>query len=55
MSNTHKTKNLYVPLALIGYFFSDEPMNALIAIFLIFAAHSVVSFFLIPLLTMFLS
>lgn len=42
-------------LGLIGYFFSDEPINALIAIFLIFAAHSVVTFFLTPLLTMFLS
>ena len=42
-------------LGLIGYFFSDEPMNALIAIFLIFAAHSVVTFFLTPLLKVFLS
>jgi hypothetical protein len=42
-------------LGLIGYFFSDEPMNALIAMFLIFASHLVVTFFLIPLLTMFLS
>jgi hypothetical protein len=42
-------------LGLIGYFFSDEPMNALIAIFLIYAAHSVVTFFLIPLLKEFLS
>ena len=42
-------------LGFIGYFFSDEPINALIAIFLIFAAHSVVTFFLIPLLKVFLS
>jgi hypothetical protein len=42
-------------LGLIGYFFNDEPMNALIAIFLIFAAHSVVTFLLMPLLTMFLA
>jgi len=42
-------------LGLIGYFFSDEPMNSIIAIFLIFAAHSVVTFLLMPLLTMFLA
>jgi hypothetical protein len=42
-------------LGLIGYFFSDEPMNALIAIFLIFAAHAVVTFLLMPLIVMFLA
>jgi hypothetical protein len=42
-------------LGLIGYFFSDEPLNALIAIFLIYAAHSVVTFFLIHLFKEFLS
>jgi hypothetical protein len=42
-------------LGLIGYFFNDEPMNALIAIFIIFAAHSVVTFLLMPLLAMFLA
>lgn len=40
-------------LGLISYFFSDEPMNALIAIFLIFAAHSVVTSLLMPLFAMF--
>jgi len=42
-------------LGLIGYFFSDEPMDSLIAIFLIFAAHSMVTFLLMPLLTMLLA
>ena len=46
--------SLVLFLGLIGYFFSDEPMNALIAIFLIVAAHSVVTFLLMPLLTMLL-
>ncbi len=44
--------SLVLFLGLIGYFFNDEPMNALIAIFLIVAAHSVVTFLLRPLLTM---
>jgi len=42
-------------LGLIGYFFNDESINALIAIFLIFAAHSVVTFLLMPLLAMLLA
>jgi len=42
-------------LGLISYFFGDESMNALIAIFLIFAAHSVVTSLLMPLLTMLLA
>ncbi len=46
--------SLVLFLGLIGYFFSDEPINALIAIFLIVAAHSVVTFLLMPLLTMLL-
>ena len=46
--------SLVLFLGLIGYFFSDEPMNALIAIFLIVAAHSVVTSLLMPLLTMLL-
>ena len=46
--------SLVLFLGLIGYFFSDEPMTALIAIFLIVAAHSVVTFLLMPLLTMLL-
>ncbi len=44
--------SLVLFLGLIGYFFNDEPINALIAIFLIFAAHSVVTFLLMPLLSM---
>ena len=40
-------------LGLIGYFFSDEPIIALIAIFLIFATHSVVTSLLMPLFAMF--
>ena len=47
--------SLVLVLGLIGYFFNDEPTNALIAIFLIYAAHSVVTFLLMPLLTMFLA
>jgi hypothetical protein len=47
--------SLVLVLGLIGYFFNDEPMNTLIAIFLIYAAHSVVTFLLMPLLTMFLA
>jgi hypothetical protein len=46
--------SLVLFLGLIGYFFNDEPMNALIAIFLIAAAHSVVTFLLMPLLSMLL-
>jgi len=42
-------------LGLVGYFFSDEPMNSLVAIFVIFAAHSVVTFLLMPLLAMLLA
>jgi len=41
-------------LVLIGYFFSDEPMNALIAIFLAFTAHSVITFLLMPVLMMYI-
>jgi len=33
---------LVIFLGLIGYFFNDEPLNALIAIFLIFAAYFMV-------------
>ncbi len=47
--------SLVLFLGLVGYFFSDEPINALIAIFLVFAAHSVVTFLLMPLLTMLLA
>lgn len=47
--------SLVLVLGLIGCFFNDEPMNALIAIFLIYAAHSMVTFLLMPLLTMLLA
>lgn len=43
---------LVLVLGLTGYFFSDEPMNAIIAIFLMFAAHTVVVSFLLPALRM---
>ena len=42
-------------LGLIGYFFNEEAMDALIAIFLVVAAHAVVTFLLMPLFTMFLA
>lgn len=44
--------SLVLVLALTGYFFSDEPINALIAVFLMFAAHTVVVSFLLPALMM---
>lgn len=44
--------SLVYVLGLTGYFFSDEPMNALIAIFLAFAAHVVTVNFLLPLVGM---
>ena len=34
-------------LALIAYFFNDEPVNGLIAMFLVFAAHHVVNMLLV--------
>jgi hypothetical protein len=42
-------------LGLIGYFFSEEAMDALIAIFLVVAAHAVVTSLLMPLFMMFLA
>ena len=42
-------------LGLIGYFFNEDAMDALVAIFLVFAAHSAVTFLLTPLFTMFLA
>ena len=44
--------SLVYVLGLTGYFFSDEPRNALIAIFLAFTAHTVVVSLLLPLLRM---
>jgi hypothetical protein len=41
-------------LGLIGYFFNEEAMDALIAIFLVVTTHAVVTFLLMPLFTMFL-
>lgn len=40
--------NIVIFLGLMGYFFSDEAINALIAIFLVYAGHSVVTFLLLP-------
>jgi len=42
-------------LGLIGYFFNEEAMEALIAIFLVVAAHAVVTSLLMPLFMMFLA
>lgn len=42
-------------LGLIGYFFNEEPLNALVAIFLVIATHSVITSLLMPLLTMLLA
>jgi hypothetical protein len=47
--------SLVLFLGLIGYFFNEEPMNALVAIFLVFAAHLVVASLLMPLFTMLLA
>jgi len=44
--------SLVLVLSLMGYFFSDEPMNALIAIFLVYAAHMVTVSLLLPLFRM---
>jgi len=42
-------------LGLVGYFFGDDSMTSLIAIFLIFAAHAMVAFLLMPLMRMILA
>lgn len=42
-------------LGLVGYFFKEEAMEALIAIFLVLAAHAVVNSLLMPLFLMFLA
>ncbi len=44
--------SLVLVLSLTGYFFSDEPMNALIAIFLVYTAHMVTVSLLLPLFRM---
>ena len=40
--------NIVIFLGLMGYFFSDDAMNAVIAIFLVYAGYSVVTFLLLP-------
>ena len=40
--------NIVIFLGLMGYFFSDDAINALIAIFLVYAGHSVVTIVLLP-------
>ena len=40
--------NIAIFLGLMGYFFSDDAINALIAIFLVYAGHSVVTLLLLP-------
>jgi len=40
--------NIVIFLGLMGYFFSDDAINALIAIFLVYAGHSVVTLLLLP-------
>ena len=45
--------NIVIFLGLMGYFFSDDAMNALIAIFLVYAGYSVVTFLLLPMVETF--
>ena len=45
--------NIAIFLGLMGYFFSDDAINALIAIFLVYAGHSVVNFLLLPMVKSF--
>jgi len=45
--------NIVIFLGLMGYFFSDDAMNALIAIFLVYAGHSIVTFLLLPMIKTF--
>jgi hypothetical protein len=45
--------NIVIFLGLMGYFFSDNAMNALIAIFLVYAGYSVVTFLLLPMVKTF--
>jgi hypothetical protein len=47
--------NIVIFLGLMGYFFSDDAINALIAIFLVYAGHSVVNFLLFPMVKTFIS
>ena len=45
--------NIAIFLGLMGYFFSDNAINALIAMFLVYAGHSVVAFLLLPMVRTF--
>ncbi len=45
--------NIVIFLGLMGYFFSDDAINALIAIFLVYAGHSVVTLLLLPIVKSF--
>jgi len=45
--------NIVIFLGLMGYFFSEDAINALIAIFLVYAVHSVVTFLLLPMVKTF--
>ncbi len=47
--------NIVIFLGLMGYFFSDDAINALIAIFLVYAGHSVVTFLLLPMVKSFVA
>ena len=46
--------SIVIFLGLVGYFLNEEPMNALIAIFMIYSTNAVVEFLLIPFVTSFL-
>ena len=45
--------NIAIFLGLMGYFFSDNAIHALIAMFLVYAGHSVVTFLLLPMVKTF--
>jgi len=45
--------NIVIFLGLMGYFFSDDAINALIAIFLVYSGHSVVTLLLLPMVKTF--
>jgi len=46
--------SIVIFLGLVGYFFNEEPMSALIAIFMIYSTNAVVEFLLVPFVTSFL-
>jgi len=45
--------NIAIFLGLMGYFFSDDAINALIAIFLVYSGHLVVTLLLLPMVKIF--